>query len=354
MSIKTHYEILGVPHNATDKDIRNAYKKLALKHHPDKSHIDEKECNEIEFKKITSAYEILSDKEKKKQYDFSLQFGGGLENPTQNMNFNPSNLFNFFHSTNSSLNITIELTLEELYRNEIKIVKYTKKEFCTSCNGKGYQNDQDVCICRGCNGTGCHEQIFNMGFMTQIMKGTCGMCHGQGKTIITPCSTCKGSVLCDKESVIKLKIPQSTQNNESVILKGKGNQIAFNMYTDLVLTTKIQKHPVFERHKSDLKYKMDITLAEALSGFNKDIKFLDDSLVKIESNKIINPSTNIIIPNRGLTSNGKLVIHFNIIFPSDIHTFLNEIIDKNIKDVDVILNDDITDNSETVSTNVNS
>lgn len=339
MSDKTHYEILDVPQNATDKEIRNAYKKLALKYHPDKCSENEKDANENEFKKVTAAYETLSNKQKREQYDLSLRFGK-LNIGNNNMNFNPTNLFNFFNCTNTSLNIVIEITLEELYKNEIKVVNYTRKEFCVICNGKGYEKDQDVSICNGCNGTGCHEQIFNMGFMTQIMKGTCHMCQGQGKIIINPCSKCNGSVLCDKKMSVKLRIPPNTQNNDTVVLKNKGNQIAYNMYTDLIIAVKVVKHPLYERHKNDLKYKLDITLSEALCGFTKEIVFLDKSLVKIESTKIVDPSTNIVIPNKGMVTSGKLVIYFNIMFPQDIHTFLNEIIEKNIKDVDEILQEE--------------
>lgn len=320
MENENFYEILGIDKKASEKDIKTAFKKLALKYHPDKCKTpEEKERNEIEFKKISAAYDVLSDSNKRLEYD--------MRGDNSNC-FNFQNLFNTFNmfSPLSHINITVEITMEEVYTGTIKTINYNKNILCNTCDGKGHSNLPDSIIkCVYCNGTGYYEQVINMGFMTQIIKGQCGHCQGRGATIAKPCETCNGKLYIQKQTDIKLKIPVGIVDNKTVILKEKGNMIGPNSYTDLIILTKVKPHNVFTRiGEKDLSTILSITLEEALCGFTKNIKHLDGNEIEIKTESIVNPESSIAIDKKGI-NNGSLYIKFNIIFPTDFASFLKNI-----------------------------
>jgi DnaJ-class molecular chaperone len=313
------YEILQVDKTASASEIKSSYKKLALKYHPDKCKPEEREQNEIEFKKITNAYETLSDEQKRREYD--LQQSG---------DFFPGfgNFFNIFEQQEQMYNITvhISLTMEEVYTGVVKNVAYSKHEKCVDCNCKGYINPQDMTSCSLCNGTGFQDQIIQMGFMRQILKSQCNNCKGKGSIITKPCSTCTGHKYVSKEASVNLKFPRGIKNGDSVTLKNKGNYYSQTNYTtDLIVIAQILPHELYIREsQQDLSTVLHITLSEALKGFSKTIKFLDNSNLDIVSDSIVNPSSVITIPNKGI-KNGMLFVRFNIEFPKDLSTFLSEI-----------------------------
>ena len=321
MSGENLYEILGLDKNASEKEIKTAFKKLALKYHPDKCKTpDEKESNEAEFKKISAAYDTLSNPEKRSQYDMGGVGSVGCGNANQ--------FFNFFNVVNQSSNVmvTVQLTLEEVYTGIIKTIKYNKNVFCDTCCGKGHSNLPDsVATCQHCNGSGYFEQVLNMGFMTQVIKSHCPHCHGRGIFIIKVCETCRGNLYVSKDVSVKLKFAKGTLDGESVVLKQRGNTVGHNMHTDLIVTTQIKPHPVFTRvNQSDLLMTMDISLVEALCGFEKQFKHLDDEELTVKSESIVNPNSKLTMHNKGI-KNGSLVIKFNIKFPTELTTFMKDI-----------------------------
>lgn len=310
------YEILQVDKNASTLEIKSSYKKLALKYHPDKCKPEEREQNEIEFKKITNAYQTLSNDQKRREYDLK-----------QSGNFFP-NFFNIFEQQENMYDITvyITLTLEEVYSGVVKNVAYSKHEKCVDCNCKGYINSQDVTKCTVCNGIGFQDQIIQMGFIQQIMKSQCNNCKGQGSIITKPCPTCTGHKYIIKEVNINLKFPKGIKNGDSVTLKNKGNYYSqINCTTDLNVIAQVLPHKLYVReNQHDLTTVLSIKLSEALKGFSKTITFLDNSNLDIVSNSIVTPSSIITIPNKGI-KNGVLFVKFNIEFPKDLSTFLSEI-----------------------------
>lgn len=317
MSEENFYEILGVDKNASEKDIKTAFKKLALKYHPDKCITpDEKDYNDTEFKKISGAYDVLSNVDKRAQYDMKMN-GGGV-----------NHFFNFFNVVNQSSNImmTVQLTLEEVYTGVIKTIKYNKNVFCDTCNGKGHSNSPNsVATCQHCNGSGYFEQVLNMGFMTQVVKSHCHNCQGRGIFVIKVCEMCRGNLYITKDVSIKLKFAKGTLDGESIILKQRGNTVGHNMHTDLIVTTQVKSHPIFTRiNQTDLSITMDISLVEALCGFEKQFKHLDDEELTVKSESVVNPHSKLTMHNKGI-KNGSLVIKFNIKFPTELTTFMKDI-----------------------------
>lgn len=313
-----YYNILGVDKNASISDIKAAYKKLALKYHPDKCKPEEREANEAEFKKIKTAYETLSDENKRREYDLGDSLGsmGSFHN-----------FFNLFEQQEQMFNITINVpvTLLEVYTGAIKTVNYNKNVKCETCNCKGYLKPEDVNRCSPCNGSGFIDQIIQMGFLRQIMKNQCPNCQGKGTIILKPCNSCGGNKIISKEVSVNLKFPKGIKNGDSINLKQKGNYYVKSGYTtDLIIIANIQSHPNFIREDGNLVTTLTISLAEALKGFTKIIKFIDDTDLEIVSTSIINPTSTITIPDKGI-KNGSLVVKFNIEFPTDLQEFKNQI-----------------------------
>jgi len=313
-----YYNILGIDKNASISDIKAAYKKLALKYHPDKCKPEEREANEAEFKKIKTAYETLSDENKKREYDL----GGSLGSMGSFHNF-----FNLFETQEQMYNITVNVpvTLLEVFTGAIKTVNYNKNVRCETCDCKGYLKPEDVNRCSPCNGTGFIDQIIQMGFLRQIMKNQCNSCQGKGTVILKPCNMCNGNKIISKEVSVNLKFPKGIKNGDSINLKQKGNYYAkSNFTTDLIIIANILPHPDFIREDVNLVTTLTISLAEALKGFTKIIKFIDDTDLEIVSTTIINPTSTITIPNKGI-KNGSLVVKFKIEFPIDLQDFKNQI-----------------------------
>lgn len=362
MTSPTHYEILGVSCTADEKEIKLAYRKLALKLHPDKCKSSEKEQNEVEFKKVSLAYEVLSDSKKRQAYDLKLQYGssggGGGPNFFQSggmagMGDNSfGDLFaNFFQNTRDVLSVCVNLSLDETVTGVVKTIKYTRIEFCNTCSGKGYENECDVNRCNQCNGTGQLDRVVNMGFFQQVFREMCHACNATGKMILNPCRVCNGKLTFEKETSVKIKISPGVKNGDSIVLKNKGNQVAKDIYTDLNIGVKVAKHKLYERvNDKDLKTMISISLVDALCGFKKDIPYLNGETINIVQTEIVNPTSIVLIPNKGVYNGGNLHVGFNIEFPNNLSTFLKDLHDQNMKDVDVLLKEcqnDTNPNSDT-------
>lgn len=306
MSQKDYYDILGVPKDASQEDIKKAFYKLAHKYHPDKGGDAEK------FKEINEAYQVLSDPEKRAQYDkFGTTFEGastgGFEGFNWNgMNFNESFNFSFdgfdfgdifsdFFSGERStsrkakenrgrdLEITTEITLEEAAVGVRKELTFKTYIVCEHCHGKGYEPNSELKTCPQCKGEGVIRETKRtfFGTFTQIID--CPKCHGRGKIPEKPCHVCGGDGRYYATKNVIIDIPQGIRNNETIRIKGEGEAgILGASVGDLYVRIRIKPHPIFERKGDDLFTTLNLNFTEVALGTEKAIKTLDNKTLVIK------------------------------------------------------------------------
>lgn len=290
MAKRDYYEVLGVAKTASDDEIKKAYRKLAMKYHPDRNP-DNAEA-EDKFKEASEAYEVLSDSEKRSMYDrmghnaFEGGFGGcgGFGGG----GFSAEDIFSQFgdifggsfggggrgqqrQRKGSDLRYVMELSLEEAVTGVKKTITFTAPAPCDTCDGKGSQNPNDVQTCTTCHGAG--QVRMQQGFFS--VQQTCSTCHGQGKIIKNPCGTCHGSGVKDRQQSLEVTIPAGVDNGDRVHLTGKGEAIRNGQAGDLYVEVAVREHAVFQRDGADLYMDVPISIADAALGKEIEIPTLD-------------------------------------------------------------------------------
>lgn len=286
MSKKDYYEVLGVNRDASDEEIKKAYRKLAMKHHPDRNPDNPKA--EDHFKEAKEAYEALSDEQKRAAYD---QYGhsafepGGSAGGAGAAGFDFSDIFgdifgggrnngrNNVHR-GADLRYNLEITLEQAARGtETKIRVPTMAE-CETCHGSGAKPGTNPATCTTCGG---HGQVrMQQGFFS--IQQTCPRCHGSGKIISSPCSSCHGAGRIKQHKTLSVKIPAGVDNDDRIRLSGEGEHgMNGGPAGDLYVVIHISPHAVFQRDHNDLHCEMPISFAVAALGGEIEIPTLDGS-----------------------------------------------------------------------------
>ena len=263
------YNILGVDKRATSSEIKKAYRKLAVIHHPDKGGDSEK------FKEISKAFETLSDESKRKQYD---QFGEGEGSG------NPADIFGQMFGQGMGMQSNSERSRGENVVHEVNLTLkdiFNGKNLNVTVNRKTIDQDK-VDICSNCNGQGMISQTVRMGPMIQQIQQQCPRCNGKGKSFNIKHIT----------ENIKIAIPKGAPNNHKITIYEKGDDVAGGDTGDLIVVIKEIKDEVFERKGYDLFIHKDISLLEALKGFKIELKTLDDRNILITNDKVIKPVVN--------------------------------------------------------------
>ena len=270
MANKDYYSTLGVNKNATDDELKSAYRQLAKKYHPDLNKTPEAA---EKFKEINEAYSVLSDKQKRANYDqfgsadgpqgFGQGFSGGFGGEGGFGGF--EDIFNIFSNFGSrsnkpareegeDVNLNIVLTFKEAAFGCEKEVNVTRKERCKDCGGTGAKNESDFVTCSECNGSGRSTYTQQTLFGMTRTTGTCRSCGGKGKIVKEKCPNCKGSGLKTVTAKIKVKIPAGIDDDQVVRLNGEGHQTASTngIAGDLRIAVSVQPHPLLVRKGFDL------------------------------------------------------------------------------------------------------
>jgi|TARA_R110000796_G_scaffold95432_1_gene200608 molecular chaperone DnaJ len=254
--MKDYYQILNINKNASQGEIKKAYRKLSKQYHPDVN-----PQGEEKFKDIAAAYDILGDETKKKQYDNPSPFG-------QQFSGNPFDMFNQQRRQNKPKTkdkvMRVTLTPEDSFNGIEKELTFKSKASCELCSGTGGKKN----TCKTCAGRGFNRQKIGTGFFTQTVDTPCQTCRGSGEMVIDPCNNCNGLGSIDKFKNIKLTIPKGVDNGDFLRVGGKGDFIN-NIQGDLLIQINMIKSK-YEKVGKDLVFKVELTPADML--LNKTIR----------------------------------------------------------------------------------
>ena len=313
------YDILSVSVDSDINEIKQSYKKLARKYHPDRN-----KNTEDKFKEISHAYSILGDPKKKELYDKYGEQGMNTEMPNMDPFSMFGDLFNMRPNNTSKSHDRVEdiyIGLEELYNEKTVKLSYIKKIVCIDCNGKGVKDITKIRSCNKCKGKGVHIKIVQVapGFISQSHE-SCWDCNGTGKLDDhnNICLKCKGNKIIDYNNHLKIKIKKHFNNGHTIVFKGEADQSpGVKYYGNLVVKINFKPHKLFKIHlNKHLLLEKNINLVDALCGVKFKITHLDGRVLFIDHTKIIQPMEQQKIIGEGLT--GDLIITFNIIFPNEL------------------------------------
>jgi molecular chaperone DnaJ len=302
MSKRDYYEILGVAKNAADDEIKKAYRKLAIKYHPDKNP-DDKQAEE-KFKEAAEAYEVLSDPEKRQRYN---QFGhagvghggSGFGGGGMNMEDIFSQFGDIFGGAfggfggggrggrrvarGTNLRVKVKLTLKEIALGVEKKIKVNKHVACKTCSGTGAKNGQ-YDTCRQCHGTGSITRVQQTILGAMQTQTTCSACHGEGRIVRDKCGTCHGDGIVREEEVININIPAGVAAGMQLSMNGKGNAAPRGgINGDLLVLIEEEEHPFLKREGNHLIYYLNIGFPDAALGTSVEIPTIDaKAKIKIE------------------------------------------------------------------------
>ena len=297
MAKRDYYDVLGVNKGASPEQIKSAYRKLAVKYHPDKNKGDK--ASEDKFKEASEAYHVLSNAERKQNYDnfghAAFENGGGARGGFSNFDFSShfSDIFEDFfgegfgggrrsrrsNNRGSDLRYDLSITLEEAYSGKKQDIKFSSSEKCETCKGSGSKPGHNVGSCSMCGG---HGQVrSSQGFFT--VQQTCPQCSGSGEEITNPCSSCGGQGKKHSSKRLSVTIPKGVDDGTRIRLSGKGEAgTRGGGNGDLYLFVNVYSHDLFKRSDENLFFECPISIADAALGTSIEIPTIDGGKAKIK------------------------------------------------------------------------
>jgi molecular chaperone DnaJ len=301
MTKRDYYEILGVARNASPEEIKKAYRKVAVKYHPDKN--PDNKAAEEKFKEAAEAYEVLSHAEQRQRYDrfghdgVRGPEGGGPEMNMEDIFTQFSDIFGGgggpFESLfrqgqqsarkGSDLRIKLKLSLKEIANGVDKKIKIKRYATCETCEGNGSKDGKAIATCSVCKGTGQIRKIANT-MLGQVMTTVpCNACYGEGKTISAPCTICQGEGRNLKEEVLNLQIPSGVSNGMQLSMTGKGNApVRGGVPGNLLVVIEEKTDDLFKREENNIHYNLYVSFIDAAVGGEATVPTIEEKVrVKI-------------------------------------------------------------------------
>jgi molecular chaperone DnaJ len=330
-AVRDLYEILGVPRDASSDDIKKAYRRLAREHHPD---VNADPAAEERFKEVATAYEILSDPQKRAQYD-AYGHGGPVEFPFGDM----SDLFEAFFGTGTfgrrrsgprtrvqrGEDVFAEVTIEfrEAAFGVSRDVRIARMETCERCQGNGAEPGTSPERCRTCGGTGQVQDVRRSIFGTVMTAHPCSTCEGTGEEIVSSCDRCRGRGRIGAEATVNVEVPAGVSDGmELRITQGGHAGRVGGPAGDLYVSVHVEDDPVFERHGQDVFAILDVPLVQAALGGRLEVETLDgNETVEIESGTDSGTTLRLRgqgIPNLGRRGRGDLFLTVAVETPRDL------------------------------------
>ncbi|KAF4354066.1 hypothetical protein F8388_002466, partial [Cannabis sativa] len=329
-----YYEVLGVSKNASQDDLKKAYRKAAIKNHPTRV-----------FKELAQAYEVLSDPEKREIYDqygedaLKEGMGGG------GGGHDPFDIFQSFFGGSpfgggggssrgrrqrrgEDVIHPLKVSLEDLYNGTSKKLSLSRNVLCSKCKGKGSKSGASM-KCPVCQGSGMKISIRQLGpSMIQQMQHPCNDCKGTGETINDKdrCTQCKGEKVVQEKKVLEVNVDKGMQNGQRITFPGEADEAPDTVTGDIVFILQQKEHPKYKRKGDDIFYEHTLSLTEALCGFQFILTHLDGRqlLIKSQPGEVVKPDQFKAINDEGMTMyqrpfmKGKLYIHFTVEFPDSL------------------------------------
>jgi molecular chaperone DnaJ len=355
MGKRDYYEVLGVSKNATKDEIKRAYRKQALKYHPDKNPGDKKA--EENFKEAAEAYEVLSNDEKKARYDRYGHAGmGGSGNGFSGSGMTMEDIFSSFGdifgdafggfgafggsrrsgrrvNKGSNLRVKVKLSLAEIAKGAEKKIKVTKYDTCTTCGGTGAADQNSMSTCPTCHGSGHVTRLTNTMLGQMQTTSVCPSCGGEGKTITKKCPACYGEGIVEKEDIIKINIPAGVGKGMQMTVSGKGNAPRRGgVHGDLLVVIDEENHPDLIREGNDLIYNLFISIPDAVLGTHVEVPTVENN-VKIKIEPGTQPGKILRLRGKGLPEvngygRGDLLVNVNVWIPKNVNKEEAKVIEK--------------------------
>lgn len=333
---QNYYEILGVPRDASQDDIKKAYRKLSKQYHPDVNPND-KNAEDV-FKKINEAYSVIGDESKRKEYDNPMRGGFGAGGFPHGFDF----FGDFFNSNfggfqgqrqnrqkqqarGNDLRLNLGFTLEEVMFGTVKNFKYNRQKNCSLCSGNGSKGGNSLSVCHNCGGSGIVAQVMQTPFGRIQTNSHCGVCFGAGKVIQNKCDGCGGSGVREEIEEITLNVPEGIYDGFVYKIEGGGNCVYGSQIPgDLIIVCVIKDHDTFKRFGSlDLHRDVFISIIDAIRG-NEDFRinvFGEELKLKIEPG--IDNGKILRLKGKGLkggnNTRGDLFVHLNVFIPKNLN-----------------------------------
>ena len=349
MAKRDYYEVLGVDKNASADQIKSAYRKQAVKFHPDKNKGDK--TAEDKFKEASEAYHVLSNSERKQNYDnfghAAFENGGGGRGGFGNFDFSNhfSDIFEDFfgegfgggsrrsrrsNNRGSDLRYDLSISLEEAYNGKKQDIKFSTTEKCDTCSGSGSKPGHDAGSCSMCGG---HGQVrSSQGFFT--VQQTCPQCSGSGEMITNPCGSCGGQGKKQASKRLSVTIPKGVDDGTRIRLSGKGEAGSRGASNgDLNLFINVYSHELFKRSDENLFFECPISIADAALGTSIEIPTIDGGKAKIKIPQGTQSGKQFRLKSKGMpfmrgNGNGDLYVQVNTEVPISLNKEQKELLEK--------------------------
>lgn len=353
MAKRDYYEVLGIDKNASEDEIKKAYRKLAIKYHPDRNP-DSKEAEE-KFKEAAEAYDVLHDPQKRQQYDqfgFNAPGAGGFGGFGETGGFSMDDIFSMFGDVfgghggfggfsgfggegsrqrpqyrGSDLRLKVKLSLQEIATGVTKKFKVKKDVTCTHCHGSGAENGSKSETCPTCHGSGVVVKTVRTMLGMMQTQTECPTCHGEGSVIKDKCHQCHGTGVVKGEEIVEIKIPAGVAEGMVVNVPGKGNAGQRNgINGNIQVYIEEEENDTFIRDGQDIVYNLLLDFPTAALGGDVEIPTLEGTRVRIKIDAGTQPGKTLRLRGKGLpavqgygSGKGDLVVHISVFVPKTLN-----------------------------------
>ncbi len=378
MAKRDYYEVLGIDKNASEDEIKKAYRKLAIKYHPDRNP-DSKEAEE-KFKEAAEAYDVLHDPQKRQQYDqfgFNAPGAGGFGGFGETGGFSMDDIFSMFGDVfgghggfggfsgfggegsrqrpqyrGSDLRLKVKLSLQEIATGVTKKFKVKKDVTCTHCHGSGAENGSKSETCPTCHGSGVVVKTVRTMLGMMQTQTECPTCHGEGTVIKDKCHQCHGTGVVKGEEIVEIKIPAGVAEGMVVNVPGKGNAGQRNGISgNIQVYIEEEENDTFIRDGQDIVYNLLLDFPTAALGGDVEIPTLEGTRVRIKIDAGTQPGKTLRLRGKGLpavqgygSGKGDLVVHISVFVPKTLNREEKNMLE-NLRNNDNFRGDNVTKRS---------